>query len=102
MHVDSGGLAVLVDIKFDFLAVERHRATFLKAALTQFLSHIIEHGEFLGQVTLACLQDILCLLIGEAPVATGYRVANLVFLHLGLGIHLHDNRVGEFILIRSQ
>ena len=45
---------------------------------------------------------MLGLLIGETPVATGYCVADLVFLYLGFGIHLQNHRVGEFILIGAQ
>ena len=99
MDMHSGGLALLVDVKLDFLAVERDRSALLKATTAQLLGHLVEHSQFLGQVALTRFQDVLGLLIGESPVAAGDSVANLVFLHLGLGIHLHDNRVGEFILI---
>ena len=102
MDVHSGGLALLIDVKLNFLAVERHRAALLKTATAQLLSHLVEDGQFLGQVTLTRFQDVLGLLIGEAPVAAGDSVANLVFLHLGLSIHLHDNRVGEFVLIGAE
>ena len=45
---------------------------------------------------------MLCLLIGEAPVATGDGVTDLILLDLSLGIHFHHHRVGEFILIGTQ
>ena len=102
MDVDGGGLALLVDVKLDLFAVERHRATLLKAAAPQLLGHIVEDGQLLGQVALARLEDVLCLFVGEAPVAARHRVADFVFFHLGLGIHLHDDRVGEFVLMGSQ
>ena len=103
-HMDmyTSGLTLLVNVKLNLLAVERHRSTLLEAATAQLLSHLIEHGQLLGQVALARFQDVLSLLIGEAPVAAGDGVANFVFLHLGLGIHLHNDRVGKFILIGAE
>ena len=102
MDMDSGGPALLVDVKLLLLAVEGHRAAILKTTAAQLLRHLVEHGEFVGQVALAGLQDVLSLLVGESPVAACHRMADFVFLHLCLGIHLHDDRVGEFVLVGSQ
>ena len=102
MDMDSSGPALLIDVKFDFFAVEGHRAPLLKAAMPQLFCHLVEHGKLFGKVTLASLEDVLSLFVGETPVAAGHRVAYFVFLHLGLGIHLHDYRVSEFVLVGSQ
>ena len=102
MDMDGGGHALLIDVKLDFLAVEGYRSSFLKAATPQLLCHLVEHSEFFGKVTFAGLEDVLCLLVGESPVAAGHRVANLIFLHPGFGIHFHNHRVGEFVLVGAQ
>ena len=98
----SDGVALLVDVKLQFLAVERHRAALVEAACPELLCQVVEHQYLVLEVALAGLDDALRLVVVKAAVAADDRVADVVFLDLGIGGHLEDDRVGELVLVGTQ
>ena len=120
LEVGLDGLAGLVDIEVEFLAVELHRAV-LEAGGTEFLGEGIEFDEHLGILALIriflcggrcrlasavlhaiVLENLLYLLVGIATVALDDGMGQVPFLHVGLVVHLEDNAVTEFFLIRTE
>ena len=127
LEIDALGMACLVDFEAHFLAVEVHGSG-SKAASAQLFGHAVQDDELLGKVlggagTLAplgrqgsvagavivlgaglvvCLEHGLNLLVGEASVAADDGVGQVPVLHLGLGIEVEDDAVGELLLVGAQ
>ena len=101
VQVHSSGHAVLVDVEVFLFAVKLH-GTLVKALLAQLLRQVVEGENLFYKVALASLDYLLGLLIAEAAVAIDHRVANLVFIHLGIVVHLKYHRVAQLVLVRSE
>ena len=60
-------------------------------------------GEYLfGTVAMACLDDLLCLFVGEAAVGANDRAGDVRFFYVGILVEGEDDREAELLFLRPQ
>ena len=120
LEVSLDGFARLIDIEVEFLAIKLHGAI-LETGSTQFLGKGIKFDQFgsvfslIGMILrsrgrwFACailhaiiLQNLLHLLIGIATIALNHRMSQMPLLDVRLVVHLEDDTITEFLLVRTQ
>ncbi len=101
VQVHAYGLAGLVDVKFNFLAVECHR-TVGKTLLAYALSQVVELEYLVGKVALAGLNHLLRVFVGKAAVAAYHGVAYVVVQQFGVVGNLEYHRECQLLLVGAK
>ena len=119
-EVAFDGLAFLVDVEVQLLALEFHGSV-LEPLCPEAFGHAVEHDQFLGKLALigvllgggrcglaaavhyaVLLENGLCLLIGKAPVTADDGVGQMPVFDIRLLVHLEDDAVAELVLVGAQ
>ena len=104
LDVYADGLGVLVELELHLLGLEVDGAA-LEAGLAQACGQGVEGHDGVGDIgAVACagVDDFLRLLVGHAAVAADDGLAHPAFVHLGLGVHLHDHAEAELLLVLAE
>ena len=101
LEIDAQGLAVLVELEFHLLAVERDGAV-LEPLCPQRLRQPVEGQHLFGIIPAARLDDLLRLGVGEAAVGVDDRAAEPLFEDFEILVEGEDRREAEARLVGAQ